>query len=366
MSQLSIIVPVYRAEAYLDRCVQSILQQNDSDFELILVDDGSPDNCGYLCDQYAAQDSRIRVIHQENGGISAARNAGIRAATGAYVTFVDADDEIPAGFYKKCRDVLAGENPPDLLCFGLAYLTAAGEKFDVIRPEIPGYVLLNRAFITNKLLPPLLNIDPAQDFFIENYAVNKIYRRSLLVENGILFDETRRTWEDRPFVVEFCKFAQSFYYIPEAGYHYIQTPGSLSVRYAAEKLEIILKNLRHYERLFGDVYDLRCPYAVAYYCRSFLRVGVELAAFRDRREETLSAVSSFCRDPLGQALFSAFCPETSSEKRLQAAVLEQKPDAVFRLMEQELRRRNWAGQWQQSLPMRILRRVKRALIQPRK
>lgn len=92
MSMISVIVPVYNVEPYLRQCIDSILAQTYADFELILVDDGSPDNCGVICDEYARRDSRIRVIHQENGGLSAARNAGIDIATGAYISFVDSDD----------------------------------------------------------------------------------------------------------------------------------------------------------------------------------------------------------------------------------------------------------------------------------
>lgn len=94
MPLISVIVPVYKVEAYLPACVDSILSQTFSNFELILVDDGSPDACGAMCDSYAREDSRIRVIHQKNGGLSAARNAGLDIAKGEYVTFVDSDDVI--------------------------------------------------------------------------------------------------------------------------------------------------------------------------------------------------------------------------------------------------------------------------------
>ncbi len=89
---ISIIVPVYKVEKYLNKCIESILCQTYPDFELILVDDGSPDTCGWICDQYAGRDDRIRVIHKTNGGLSSARNAGIEAACGEYITFVDSDD----------------------------------------------------------------------------------------------------------------------------------------------------------------------------------------------------------------------------------------------------------------------------------
>lgn len=94
MPLISVIVPVYKVEPYLHRCVDSILAQTFTDFELILVDDGSPDNCPAICDEYAAKDSRIHVIHQKNGGLSAARNTGVDAASGAYLFFMDSDDVI--------------------------------------------------------------------------------------------------------------------------------------------------------------------------------------------------------------------------------------------------------------------------------
>ena len=99
MPKLSIIVPVYKVEQYIHKCVDSILNQTFTDFELILVDDGSPDNCGKICDEYAQKDFRIRVIHQKNSGVSVARNKGLEAATGDYISFVDSDDYISPVMY---------------------------------------------------------------------------------------------------------------------------------------------------------------------------------------------------------------------------------------------------------------------------
>lgn len=100
MCEISIIVPVYNVERYLDRCIKSILNQTFKNFELILVDDGSPDGCGKICDNYARIDSRIRVIHKENGGLSSARNAGLDIARGKYIGFVDSDDYIHERMYE--------------------------------------------------------------------------------------------------------------------------------------------------------------------------------------------------------------------------------------------------------------------------
>ena len=94
MPKLSIIVPVYKVEAFLDKCIESILAQTYKEYELILVDDGSPDRCGDMCEEWAKKDKRIRVVHKENGGLSDARNAGIDVAQGDYIGFVDSDDYI--------------------------------------------------------------------------------------------------------------------------------------------------------------------------------------------------------------------------------------------------------------------------------
>lgn len=113
----SVIVPVYKVEDYLERCIKSILQQTYKDFELILVDDGSPDNCGIMCDEFAKKDDRIIVIHQENAGLSAARNAGLAIARGKYILFVDSDDWILESTTIKLADIINKKNP-DIIVFG--------------------------------------------------------------------------------------------------------------------------------------------------------------------------------------------------------------------------------------------------------
>ena len=116
MPEISIIVPVYKAERYLDRCIQSILTQTFTDYELILVDDGSPDRCSGMCDNWAKRDERIVVIHKENGGASSARNAGLAVARGKYVGFVDSDDWIDKRMYKRLHDLIVRYDADMSLC----------------------------------------------------------------------------------------------------------------------------------------------------------------------------------------------------------------------------------------------------------
>ena len=106
---ISVIVPVYRCADTLERCVQSVLAQDFADWELILVDDGSPDQSGALCDAFAARDSRITALHQKNGGASAARNAGLNAAQGTYIDFLDSDDLLAPGFFSAAVPLMENE-----------------------------------------------------------------------------------------------------------------------------------------------------------------------------------------------------------------------------------------------------------------
>ena len=152
--KLSVIIPVYRVEATLDRCVESVLSQDVAEMEIILVDDGSPDSCPAMCDKWVAKDSRIRVIHKENGGLSDARNAGIDVATGDFVTFVDSDDYLSDNTYGPLMEKAA---TCDILEFSIAE-----------RLQLPdqSYEDMGRYWTELKV-------------YTHMFAWNKVYRRSL-------------------------------------------------------------------------------------------------------------------------------------------------------------------------------------------
>ena len=119
MAQLSIIIPVYRVEQTLDRCVRSVLCSERRDIEVLLVDDGSPDSCGTLCDQWAERDGRVRVLHKRNGGLSDARNAGIEASHGDLLMFVDSDDELAPGTIEAAMKTMEEDEACDIAEFGV-------------------------------------------------------------------------------------------------------------------------------------------------------------------------------------------------------------------------------------------------------
>ena len=147
MDTISVIVPVYNIEGYLGKCIDSIIAQTYKDLEIILVDDGSSDHCGAICDKYAKKDNRIKVIHKPNGGLSDARNHGIEAATGSYLGFVDGDDYIEPQMYEKLHNALV-ENDAEMSICSFRYVGGYEERNG--RLSIADEVLTGREILLEK------------------------------------------------------------------------------------------------------------------------------------------------------------------------------------------------------------------------
>ena len=202
--RVSIIVPVYNAEKYLRECVESVLGQTLSDIELILVDDGSTDGSPALCDRYAVQDHRVKVIHKPNGRAASARNAGLRAASGEHVAFVDADDWISPDMYEKMLQT----NADVTLC---DYVRFQGEKqFPFTHPNIAAG-FYNKAQIREKIYPHLVMDGIEYPITISNWAL--LIRREVIVKNRLSYREDIRISEDAPFGSEVLYCADSFAYL---------------------------------------------------------------------------------------------------------------------------------------------------------
>ena len=225
MPIISIIVPVYKSEEYIDRCIKSILDQTFTDFELILVDDGSPDNCPQICDKWAKCDSRIVVIHKKNGGVSSARNEGLKIASGEYIMFCDSDDivypnwcEILLFLIKKYPHTLVASNVT---------------KLNEIQ-AIDAYNSFTHA--SELLLPPFsqahqiktLSYFELYKLGISGYTVNKIFLRNTILSNNIFFDPKLPIAEDVHFIAKYCicsKIKECIFF-PHTTYIYIQNEDS--------------------------------------------------------------------------------------------------------------------------------------------
>ena len=208
---LSIIVPVYDVERYLPKCMDSILAQTFTDFELILVDDGSPDNCPALCDAAAAKDARIRVIHQKNGGLSAARNAGLDAARGAWIGFVDSDDYIAPEMYEAMYHAVQSTGADLALC-DYAEVDETGAPCQSMHIRLEKKDFTGRDLLKN-----------ATDSTIQP-AWNKLYRRDVFAQ--LRYPEGKLN-EDLFLIPEICLNTQKAVVVPKALYYYVQRGGSI-------------------------------------------------------------------------------------------------------------------------------------------
>ena len=230
--KISVIVPVYKAEAFLEACVESILNQTCRDFELILVEDGSPDRCGEICDRLAEKDARIKVIHKENEGVSIARNTGIAHARGDYLAFVDSDDTIDEGFLEAgiCGIQSSGA---DLYISGLHMET--WENGRIVNTQTYANAV-TKVYSVKELLEKR-DIDYAQICICGPCC--KLYRRDIVNEYNVRFPAHIASGEDTCFVLDVLQRCATVYFSEDCFYHYRRgNEESLYSRFHADTYEI--------------------------------------------------------------------------------------------------------------------------------
>ena len=221
--ELSIIVPIYKVEKYLNRCIDSILNQTFLDYEMILVDDGSPDNCYQICEEYVEKDNRIKVIHKENGGLASARNAGMRIAEGQFLLFIDSDDTIEPDFCEIMLNAIKENENAWVLC-AFSHVFPDSAKYRGIEAE-------------NNTL----------DYFdvyksgLSGFAWNKIYSHKIIQDNKLRFDESLVIAEDVDFTARYFSYTNDIRYISKPIYNYYCNDGSLLQRYYPNLFELRLK-----------------------------------------------------------------------------------------------------------------------------
>lgn len=202
---ISVIVPVYNSDKYLDQCIQSILAQTYADFELLMIDDGSTDSSASICDKYASQDSRVRVFHKFNGGVSSARNVGLDIAKGEWIAFCDSDDYVQELWLEA---FVSGIKESDLVCQSINVLKD-DKKFDYYHM-------------------PTCNIEKPNEiiFALMSYwqmlgsVYNKLFNANIIKQNGLRFREDIKYCEDEEFVTRYLRYVSKMFNIDKGGYNY--------------------------------------------------------------------------------------------------------------------------------------------------
>lgn len=248
---VSIIVPVYNVEAYLRRCVDSLCGQTLREIEIILIDDGSKDASGAICDQLALEDTRIKVLHKENAGQGLARNDGLDLAKGKYILFVDSDDYIEAYTCERLVDVME-KKQADLCCFGYRIETPEGELFyqAKLKEKIYEGEQLKKQFVLH-----FFGDDQEEDELRGVSACMTMFRREVIETYGVRFHSERKCFsEDTIFNLDFCLHAQRAMVLPEYFYHYWQNGNSFSHAYRKDRFPLtqaLCQLLSEYAKRYG-------------------------------------------------------------------------------------------------------------------
>lgn len=226
---VSVVVPIYNVEKYLDRCVESIVNQTYKNLEIILVDDGSPDDCPAMCDEWAKKDSRIKVVHKTNAGLGMARNTGIDNATGEYIFFIDSDDYIDFDTVKKCVQN-ATNNHSDVVIFS-RYNVYEDAKTTKCSINTSDFVFKGDA-IRNHLLPCMFTYE--MGFGVS--ACCKMFKLDVIKNHNLKFVSEREIIsEDSFFTLELFSKVTTVTIIPESFYYYYQRSNSLSRSYNPQR-----------------------------------------------------------------------------------------------------------------------------------
>ena len=250
----TVIVPIYKVEKYLKKCITSILNQTYKDFELLLIDDGSPDNCPKICDEFKRKDKRVKVIHKKNGGLVSARNIGVKNASGKYICYVDGDDWIRPNLLEEVNKIITDNKDLDMVIFNI-------ERVFEDYNQILDFDIENGLYDKQKLeeyIYPFMMYDNRKSFckgLIFPAACNKIYRKELL-EKHHCKDERIKMGEDNAFVFECLVYSNKVYFVNKVFYEYNQlNPTSFNNSYDKNRFEnnqlltsYIEKNIGNYSK----------------------------------------------------------------------------------------------------------------------
>lgn len=258
MPKFSIIVPIYKIENYIEKCIDSILAQSFSDFELILVDDGSPDRCPEICDSYAQKDERITVIHKINGGLSSARNAGLDVANGEYCWMIDGDDYVSTDALEKI--VMYADGDIDIINVGfVGYSEGKSADFNAKMTRYKFTGLADKKTICSLA-------SHACTTGLLTYVWSNIYKTSFLKENQLRFEESLCYAEDSAFNMGAFMKAEKMHFADVCVYAYCSRASGISKSRTKEFDIGVMRHFELYDKIRDESYEKFCAYPdSAYY-----------------------------------------------------------------------------------------------------
>lgn len=281
MPAISIIIPVYKVEDSLGMCLDSVLAQTFTDWECLLVDDGSPDRSGEICDDYTKKDNRFKTFHKKNGGVSSARNLALNEAKGRFVMFIDSDDYVAPDFIASLYEPCKSDLEIDFVHGGCVDQLPSGK------------------IVPNQKYTPLVSDDKVKLFSgFRGLIVSKLFKTDILREKGIRFDESMKNGEDMVFTIDYLAHCTKYAFVDTVGYYYVQREGSAmhsAVNFDYNKFFYAFKRrlsaIEEYRKVTGlDIKDCQLRYEQTAYCCFMAIYSLYAMGYtRSRRVEILKA-----------------------------------------------------------------------------
>lgn len=258
--KISIIVPVYNVEKYLTKCIDSIINQTYKDLEIILVDDGSTDNSGQICDQYAIKDNRIKVIHKENGGLSDARNVGIKNSTGEYLSFIDSDDYIDKDMIECLYNAITDTNSDIAVCG--KYIEKETGKYYLKNVNLQLKIYDSKEALKSILTNNLIDVS----------ACDKLFKKTLF--RDIKFPKNKY-FEDMGTIYKLIDLCNSIVHIGGAKYHYIQRQDSITKTKFDMRYNDLYEHMNQLIELINKKYNYLNEYVLSYQLQNLITIIIE-------------------------------------------------------------------------------------------
>lgn len=348
--KFSIVVPVYKTEAYLGRCIDSLIRQTLTDIEIILVDDGSPDNCPRICDQYEKKDSRIKVIHQKNAGVSAARNKGLEYATGEWILFCDSDDWMEANACEVLYQTGIEKNV-DIVVGDIKIIHGKKQRYNQFFSS--EFVFRSRKRLDQLVMADLYQgycpLPPKTPSIGYGGPWNKAVRRCLLLQKNIRFDTSLLgIFDDILYTAYLYANAQSIAYVQKAVYNYVSIPTSITKTYKPNSLDINRRIFQAFRKFIVE-YSTDNQWEPAFHAMVIRRFEetLRLYFFNKKNPQQLTQILRELKQTMNTE------PYTTAIKKVDTAKLlpSQKKAAFF------MRMRFPAGLWVLYRLKTILRKV---------
>jgi glycosyltransferase involved in cell wall biosynthesis len=269
---VSIVVPVYNSEAFLKECIDSLINQTYNNIEIILVDDGSPDNSGLICDQYAANDSRIKVIHKNNSGLVSARKDGLKLSTGEYVFYVDGDDWVEINLIEDYLKAALEHNADVVIA---AHKESLVDRIEVYKNKIPSGCY-NKEELISTVYPKMMYNGKFSQFGIFSYSWGKLYRRDLLLNNQLKVRDGVTIGEDALCLYPTLLDANIVVILEQPYHYYRQRTDSLTKVWRTIDVSIIEKVYQDFKDIFSSkkILDVMLP-QLQHYILSLLTVSTD-------------------------------------------------------------------------------------------